>query len=56
MLASLGLLQSFVKQMRRGVVEAMLALPKQAPKRASLREEERALEHWLFDRDSRRAE
>ncbi len=53
MFASLALLQSFLKHMRRGAVDAMLALPKHAPVRPSTRDEQRSLETWLFDRESR---
>ena len=55
MLASLALMQSFVKQMRRDVAEAMLALPQmRRTNSAPQHDQERfELERWLFDRESR---
>jgi hypothetical protein len=61
MLASLALIQSLVETARRELVDAALALPQRArspyagARRSddTISDEQRELENWLFDRDSR---
>ena len=60
MLASLALLQTLIRQAHNGMAEALLELPETVPARSSRAQadkspvdEQRELEMWLFDRDSR---